>query len=413
MRAKEQLGLFEDPFQYFNAARAEEEILSHQNREFARKVAGECQVLLKNNQNILPLDKSSRIALVGPLADSRRNMMGTWSVSGDHSKSVTVLEGMQSLIGRDGSLKYAKGANISDDTLFAKKVNVFGEEITIDERSPEEMIEQAVSVASAADVVVAVMGEAADMSGEASSMAYIGLQPAQRRLLQALKETGKPVVMVLFSGRPMTLTWEHENMDAILEVWHAGIEAGHAIADVLFGEINPSGKLTTSFPVHVGQIPVYHSMLNSGRPYNGEAFSKFKSNYLDIPNQPLYPFGYGLSYTTFAYGRPEKTDTILSTGGKLSVSVNVRNSGLRAGKEIVQLYIRDLVGSLSRPLRELKGFQKIELEPGEEKKVTFIITEELLKFYNSKLEYVAESGAFQVFIGPNSRDVQMLSFSYE
>ncbi len=413
LRAKEQLGLFEDPYRYFDEARAEQEILSAQNRAFARRVGGESQVLLKNSQDLLPLSKSSKIALIGPLADSRRNMMGTWSVSGDHSQSVTVLEGMQSLIGSDGSVTYAKGANISDDTLFAKKVNVFGEEIAIDDRRPEEMIEEAVRLASTADVIVAAVGEAADMSGEASSMAHIGLQPAQRRLLQALKETGKPVVMVLFSGRPMTLTWEDENMDAILEVWHTGIEAGHAIADVLFGEINPSGKLTASFPVHVGQIPVYHSMLNSGRPYNGEAFSKFKSNYLDIPNEPLYPFGYGLSYTSFDYSSPEITDTILSAEGKLSVSVSVRNSGQQAGKEIVQLYIRDLVGSISRPLKELKGFQKIVLQPGEEKTVSFEITPELLKFYNSKLEFVVEPGAFQVFVGPNSRDVQALSFSYK
>jgi len=262
-------------------------------------------------------------------------------------------------------------------------------------------------------VVIAVVGEAADMTGEASSMADIGLQPAQVRLLKALKETGKPIVMVLFNGRPMTLTWEHENIDAILDVWFGGIEAGNAVADVLFGDVSPEGKLTTSFPVHVGQVPVYHSMLNTGRPFEGDDFAKFRSNYLDIPNAPLYPFGYGLNYTTFEYGALTLSDTTLQRGGSITASIPVTNTGQRPGSEVVQLYIRDVVGSISRPVLELKGFEKVALQPGATKTVQFRIDEALLKFYNYDLEYVAESGAFIAFVGPHSRDTQGKGFRLE
>lgn len=408
--AKEKLGLFDDPYRYFDEARAAQEILSESNRAFARQVATQSQVLLKNENGLLPLAKKGHIAVVGPLADSRRNMMGTWSVSGNHEKSVTVLEGIRKVVGNNATIHYAKGANVSDDAEFARKVNVFGEEIHLDEKSPEALLREAIQAAQQSDVVVAVVGEAADMTGEASSMAHIGLQPSQLKLLQALKETGKPVVMVLFNGRPMTLTWENAYMNAILDVWFGGIEAGHAVADVLFGDASPSGKLTTSFPVHVGQVPVYHSMLNTGRPYNGEEFSKFKSNYLDIPNEPLFPFGYGLTYTQFEYGTVLLSDTVLQKNGHLTVSVPVKNSGSRAGSEIVQLYIRDVVGSISRPVKELKGFEKIQLQPGETKEVTFQINEELLKFYNYNLQYVAEPGRFLVMVGPNSRDVAVRGF---
>lgn len=410
LEAKEKLGLFENPYRYFDEERAAEEILSESNRAFARRVATQSQVLLKNEGDLLPLEKGGTIALIGPLADSRRNMMGTWSVSGDHSKSITVMEGIRNVVGEQATILYAKGANISDDPEFARKVNVFGEEISIDERPPEVMLQEAVMTAEQSDVIIAVVGEAADMSGEAASMADIGLQPSQVRLLQALKETGKPIAMVLFNGRPMTLTWESENIDAILDVWFGGIEAGNAVADVLFGDVSPEGKLTTSFPVHVGQVPVYHSMLNTGRPYRGEQFSKFKSNYLDIPNEPLYPFGYGLNYTTFEYGEMTLSDSTLARDGSITASVTVTNTGERGGREIVQLYIRDMVGSISRPVMELKGFEKVDLQPGETKEVQFRIDEELLKFYNYDLEYVAESGAFHVFVGPDSRDVQLKRF---
>ncbi len=402
LKLKEDLGLFDDPYRYLDETR-QNEIMSQENRLFARKMASESFVLLKNEKQTLPISDSKKVALIGPLADSRRNMLGTWSVSGDHSKAVTVKEAFEAWLPKE-NLKYAKGANISDDPIFAKKVNAFGKEIVIDERSAEELINEAIEVANQSDVIVAVMGEAADMSGEASSLAHIGLQPSQTRLLNELKKLNKPIVMVLYNGRPMTLNWENENMDAILDVWFGGTEGANAIVDVISGKVNPSGKLTTSFPVHVGQVPVYHSMLNSGRPELGK-YQKFKSNYLDIPNTPLFPFGYGLSYTTFEISKPVYSNTNLNAGNSISVSVDVKNTGNIAGAEVVQLYIRDLVGSISRPLKELKGFEKVFLEAGESKTVTFKIDEELLKFYNSKLNYQAEKGQFEIFIGNSSNNV--------
>ncbi len=408
--AKEKLGLFEDPYRYIDVERAKTEILSQPNKDYARSVAGQSFVLLKNEKNILPIKKTAKIALVGPLADSRRNMLGTWSVSGDHSLAVTVLEGMQKAIGSQGAILHAKGANISDDPVFAQKVNAFGPEIVIDERNPEEMIEEAVNAANKSDIIIAVMGEAADMAGESSSMADISLQPCQKKLLEALKQTGKPIVLVLYNGRPMVLTWEDENMDAILDVWFGGTEGGNAVADVLFGDVNPGGKLTTSFPVHVGQIPVYHSMLYTGRPQEEPGFTKFRSNYLDIPNEPLYPFGFGLSYSTFEFGEISLSQNTLSKGSVITASVTVRNTGSRAGSEVVQMYIQDLAASISRPVKELKGFKKIRLEPGQSMEVELDIAEELLKFYNSELQFDSEPGQFKVYIGPNSRDVQEATF---
>lgn len=401
--AKEKLGLFDDPFRYCDEERAKVEILSESNRAFAREVASETHVLLKNKDQLLPLKKDTKVALVGPLADSRRNMLGTWSVSGNHDLAVTVKEGFEELVGKENII-YAKGANISDDQAFAKRVNVFGPEIVIDKRSPEAMIEEAVAATKKADIIVAVVGEAADMSGECSSMAYIGLQEPQKRLLKALKETGKPIVMVLYNGRPMTLTWENDNMDAILDVWFGGTEGGRAVADVVYGDKTPSGKLTTSFPLSVGQIPVYHSMLNTGRPTDARN-SKFLSNYLDIPNEPLYPFGFGLSYTTFEYGDIQISNSTMTPMETVTASITVKNAGDTAGKEVVQLYIRDRVGSISRPMKELKGFEKIELAPGESKTVSFEINKELLSFYNGDLKWGTEPGEFDIMIGTNSNDV--------
>lgn len=407
---KEQLGILDDPYKYCDESR-QGEIMSQEHRDFARKVAAESFVLLKNDKKVLPLKKGSAIAVIGPLANSRRNMLGTWSVSGDFEKAVTVLEGLREVAAGTGtSISYAKGANISDDPVFAKKVNAFGEEITIDKRSPEDMISEAVGLAKNADVVVAVMGEAADMTGEASSMADIGLQPSQVKLLEALKEVGKPIVLVLYNGRPMTLKWENQQMDAILDVWFGGTEGGRAVADVLFGSVNPSGRLTTSFPVHVGQIPVYHSMLNTGRPYRGEEASKFKSNYLDISNEPLFPFGFGLSYTSFEYGDVVLSAPSMTKGGNIKCAVTVKNTGNLEGREVVQLYIQDVVASISRPVKELKGFQKISLKPGESKRVEFTIDESSLSFYNSDLKLVTEPGTFKVMVGPNSRDLKEKAF---
>lgn len=413
LEAKYKLGLFEDPYRYCNDEKAKTELMSEANLQAAREIAAHCFVLLKNENNVLPLKKSGTIALIGPLANNKRNMLGTWSVSGDPEKSIPIMQGMKNVAGNTINILYAKGANISDDTAFIKRVNVFGTEIDVDQRSPEEMIDEAVATANKSDVVVAVLGEAADMTGESSSMSKIGLQQSQENLLKALVNTGKPVVLVLMNGRPMTLTWEDEHVTAILDTWFGGTEAGNAVADVLFGNYNPSGKITASFPRNVGQIPVYYNHLNTGRPYHPGDSPKFKSDYLDVANTPLYPFGYGLSYTTFSYSDIMLSSKILKAGGKITASVNVTNTGTRKGKETVQLYTRQMVGSIARPVKELKGFQQILLEPGETKKVSFNISVNDLKFYNSDLKYVYEPGAFKVFIGTNSADVKEGDFTLE
>jgi beta-glucosidase len=413
LEAKYKLGLFEDPYRRMNESRAAKEILSAANRKAARDAAARSFVLLKNENDLLPLKTSGTIALVGPLADSKRNMLGTWSVSGDWEKSVTVKEGIQQLAGNKVNLLYAKGANLSDDTVFAKRVNVFGTEIEIDRRSPEEMLKEAVDAAAKADVVVAVLGEAADMSGESSSRSDIGLPESQKNLLKALVNTGKPVVLVLFNGRPLTLEWENAHVPAILDAWFGGTEAGNAIADVLFGKYNPSGKLTMSFPRNVGQIPVYYNHKNTGRPYNGEAAAKFKSNYLDVPNDPLYPFGYGLSYTHFSYSNIRLDKTSLSGNETLKASITVTNTGKMAGEEVVQLYITDPVASVTRSVKDLKHFRKIALQPGESKEVNFMITTNDLKFYNSNLEYNWEPGEFIIQVGGNSQDTRSATVKWE
>ncbi len=413
LEAKYKLGLFDDPYRYCNDERAKTELMSDANLQAARETAEHCFVLLKNNNEVLPLKKSGTVALIGPLADNKRNMLGTWSVSGDPEKSVTIMQGIKNVVGNDVNVLYSKGANISDDTAFIKRVNALGTEINIDQRTPEEMINEAVETADKADVVVAVLGEAADMTGESSSMSNIGLQQSQENLLKALVKTGKPVVLVLMNGRPMTLTWEDAHVPAILDTWFGGTEAGNAVADVLFGNYNPSGKITASFPRNVGQIPIYYNHLNTGRPYIPGEGTKFKSDYLDVPNTPLFPFGYGLSYTTFSYSDITLSDKALKPGGKITASVNVTNTGTRSGKETVQMYIRDVVGSISRPVKELKGFKQIILQPGETRKVSFTISVDDLKFYNNNLKYVYEPGDFKVFIGTNSADVKEAHFKLQ
>jgi beta-glucosidase len=413
LEAKYKLGLFEDPYRYCNDEREKTELMSDASLKSAREIAARSFVLLKNSKQVLPLKKSGTIALIGPLADNKRNMLGTWSVSGDPEKSITIMQGIKNVAGNEVNILYAKGANISDDTTLIKRVNVFGTEIDVDPRSPEELINEAVATAAKADVVVAVLGEAADMTGESSSMSDIGLQPSQENLLKALVKTGKPVVLVLMNGRPMTLSWEDEHVTAILDTWFGGTEAGNAVADVLFGNYNPSGKLTASFPRNVGQIPIYYNHLNTGRPYHPGDSPKFKSDYLDVANTPLYPFGYGLSYTTFSYSDIILSNTSLKPGAKIIASVNVTNTGTRTGKETVQLYIRQMVGSIARPVKELKGFQQIILDPGEAKKVSFTLSVDDLKFYNSDLKYVYEPGDFKVFIGTNSADVKEADFKLE
>ncbi len=412
LKAKEDLGILDNPFKYIDEERASKEILCAEHRAFARKAAAESFVLLKNENNLLPLTKDKKIALIGPLTDSRRNMLGTWSVSGDHEKAVTVLEAFKNNALDSRLITHSKGANISDDEEFARRVNVFGEEITIDKRSPDVMIKEALAIAKKADVIVAVVGEAADMSGESSSMTYLGLQPAQKKLLRALRSLGKPMVMVLYNGRPMTIVEEIESMDAVLDVWFGGTEGSNAIADVIYGDVNPGGKLTTSFPVNEGQIPVYHSMLNTGRP-NTEKNPKFRTNYLDAPNEPLIPFGFGLSYTTFEYDAPKISSHVMKANESVELTVTIKNTGKVAGHQVVQMYIRDVVGSISRPVKELKGFNKIFLNPGESQSVVFKIDIDLLKFYNENMEYVAESGEFIIMVGPNSVDFKSLSLHLE
>lgn len=403
--AKYQLGLFDDPYRYCNEQRSATEVFTAANRAEARKIAAQSFVLLKNN-NVLPIAAGKKIALVGPLADAKENMTGTWSVGADNAKSISLLKGLKDAVGNYGKVVYAKGANLEDDPEMQNRQTMFGKDIARDNRTAEAMIQEALAISADADVIVAALGEGAESSGESASKANIDLPEAQKRLLKALVATGKPVALVLFNGRPLTLNWEHANVPAILDVWFAGSEAGDAIADALLGKVNPSGKLSMSFPQSVGQIPLYYNHKNTGRPLTGKWFSKFQSNYIDVSNEPLYPFGYGLSYTQFEYSDLQLSSTKLKGNQKLVVTVNVKNTGTLTGKEVVQLYIRDLVGSITRPVKELKGFNKIELAPGESKKINFEITTEMLKFYNSDLKFDWESGDFEIMVGTNSRDVK-------
>lgn len=413
LEAKYKLGLFDDPYKYCNEQRSAKEVFTAANRAEARKIASQSFVLLKNNNQLLPLSAGKKIALVGPLANAKENMTGTWSVGADNTQSVSLLKGLTDAIGNNGKLVYAKGANLEDDEEMQKRQTMFGKDIARDGRTAEQMIQEAISISADADVIVAALGEGAESSGESASKSDIDIPYAQKRLLKALLATGKPVVLVLFNGRPLTLSWETENVPAILDVWFAGSEAGDAIADALLGKVNPSGKLSMSFPRNVGQIPVYYNHKNTGRPLTGKWFAKFQSNYIDVPNDPLYPFGYGLSYTQFEYGTIELSAKQLKGNQTLTVTVPVKNTGKYAGKEVVQLYIRDEVGSITRPVQELKGFNKIELAPGETKNVSFNITPELLKFYNGDLKFDWESGDFQIMIGTNSKDVQIAKVNWQ
>jgi len=406
LEAKYKLGLFQDPYRYCNEQRAKTEIFTDANRKAAREIAAQSFVLLKNQGNILPLKKSGTIALVGPLADSRINMPGTWAVAARYDQAVSLLQGLKETVGDQVKILTAQGSNLSYDTVFEKNAQMFGKTIPEDNRPPEQMIEEAVNLARQSDVVVAALGESAEMSGESSSRSNIDLPDAQQELLKALLHTGKPVVLVLFTGRPLTIKWENDSVPAILNVWFPGTEAGYAISDVLFGDVNPSGKLTTTWPQNVGQIPLYYNHKNTGRPLEGPWFQKFRSNYLDVSNDPVYPFGYGLSYTTFQYGEVHLSDTVMKGNRILTASIQVTNTGSREGKETVELYIRDEVGSITRPVEELKGFQKIDLQPGQSMNVSFAITPNDLKFYNGDLRYDWEPGAFRIMIGPNSRDVK-------
>ena len=413
LEAKYKLGLFDDPYKYCDASRVKKDIFTAENRTVARKIATETFVLLKNENNLLPLQRKGKIALVGPLANTKANMPGTWSVAAASDKYNSLYESMKQSLAGKAEVLYAKGSNLMYDAQREAEATMFGREMR-DPRSAQELLDEALNVASQADVIVAAVGESSEMSGESSSRTNLEMPDAQRDLLTALKKTGKPVVLVYFAGRSTVMTWEQENFPAILNVWFGGSEAADAICDVVFGDVSPSGKLTTTFPKNVGQIPLYYNHLNTGRPLEaGKWFSKFRSNYLDIDNDPLYPFGYGLSYTTFRYGDLQLSNNSMNERGKITASVAVTHTGNYDADEIVQMYIRDMVGSVARPVKELKGFERIHLKKGESRTVSFDITAKQLKFYNSALNWVCEPGEFEVMVGGNSRDVQTKKFSLQ
>lgn len=409
LEAKYKLGLFDDPYRYLDAKRAKKEIYTDEHRAAARQLATETFVLLQNKDNVLPLKRTGKIALVGPLANTRANMPGTWSVAAASDRYSTLLEAMRRAVGDKAEVMYAMGCNVCYDAELEKNSTMFGREMR-DNRPVDVMRDEALRIANECDVIVAAMGEPSEMSGESSSRSDLSILDAQKDLLMALKATGKPIVLLNFTGRATVMDWEVENIPTILNVWFGGSEAADAICDVVFGDLAPSGKLTVTMPRSVGQIPIYYNHLNTGRP-NPKWFTKFTTNYLDVPNDPLFPFGYGLSYTTFEYSPMTLSSDAMTTSGKITASVNVTNTGAVEGTEVVQFYIRDMVGSIARPVQELKGFERISLKPGESRTVTFTIDAELLKFYNKDLEYVCEPGQFEAMIGPNSRDVQRKTFT--
>lgn len=411
LEAKYLLGLFKDPYKFIDQKRAQTHIYTPDHRAKAREIAAESFVLLKNENQTLPLNKKGTIAVIGPLANTRSNMPGTWSVAVDLTKPATVVEGIQSAAGNQVKVLYAKGSNLTEDATLERNASMFGRELGRDNRTRQQLLREALDVARQADVIVAALGETSEFSGEASSRTNLDIPDVQRELLTELLQTGKPVVLLVFCGRPLTLPWEHENVPAILNVWFGGSEAAPAIGDVLFGDVNPSGKLPMTFPQNVGQIPLYYNHKNTGRPLaEGEWFQKFRSNYLDVSNDPLYPFGFGLSYTQFDYSDLRLNTSELDPNGEITATIQVTNTGKVKGREVVQLYIRDLVGSITRPVKELKGFEKIELEPGETRTIRFRVTPDMLKFYDYDLNYVAEPGEFELMIGGNSRDVKSVIF---
>lgn len=414
LEAKYKLGLFEDPYRYMDEGRAKTEIMTPENLKSAREIAERSIVLLKNDKQILPLKKSGTIAVIGPLGNSKGDMLGTWAMGGDPAKITTIVEGLKNIGGKTVNIVYAQGSEFTDNPQLAKSSNPLGmggqQTAKKTVLSSEQLLKEAVLAANKADVIVAVLGEPSAWSGEASSLSDIGLQKVQQNLLKALLKTGKPVVLVLVNGRPMTLGWENENVNAILEAWAGGTEAGNAVANVLFGDYNPSGKLTTTFPLNVGQIPLYYNHKNTGRPYDPK--NKFTSKYLDSPNEPVYPFGYGLSYTTFTYSNIRLNKAQLKGDEKLMATITITNSGKVTGEEVVQLYIQDLVASVSRPVKELKNFRKVLLQPGEKKEINMEITTNDLMFYNSDLKYDWEPGDFVIYMGTNSQEVKSAKINW-
>lgn len=409
LEAKYKLGLFDNPYLYNDPQRNATEPASSANLAAARRIAAKSMVLLKNEDNLLPLKKQGKIAVVGPLAEAKGDLLGAWVMKRDKTHMISVADALKQACGNEAEVVTAKGANVTEDPtllsiLRSPYAMFMGEPLDYDSRSPQELIDEALATAQDADVIVAVLGETAAMSGEASSRSDISIPESQRSLLKALLATGKPIALVIINGRPLTIQWESENVPAILEAWAPGTASGYAVADVLFGEINPSGRLTMTFPRSVGQIPIYYNHKPTGRPF--DPVNKFTSKYLDCPNEPLYPFGYGLSYTEFEYSDLALSKTDLLADECLRATVTVKNTGDRMGEEVVQLYVADLVARISRPVKELKGIQKISLNPGESRQVTFTLTADDLKYFDADGNYDWDGGEFVIMVGRNSSDVK-------
>lgn len=412
LEAKYKLGLFKDPYKYVRVKNRNQYVYTAANRKAARDLAAETFVLLKNENQVLPLKKQGKIALIGPLANDRANLCGTWCVAMAPERYSTLKESMERALKGKAQLLYAQGCNIASDDALQKAGEQGKNIMRVDDAQAKA---EALAVAAQADVIIAAMGEAAEFSGESHSRVNLELPDVQMALLKELVATGKPVVLLNFSGRPTILNWEKAHVPAILNVWFGGSEAGDAICDVVFGDKNPCGKLTTSFPQHVGQIPLYYNHFNTGRPVaeGADRFFSYQSNYLDVRNDPLYPFGYGLSYTTYQYGELKLDSKTMSPDGQITVTIPVTNTGNRDGIEVVQLYIRDVVGSIARPVKELKGFQRLSLKAGETATATFTIDASKLKFYNYDLKEVVEPGEFDVMVGPNSRDLKRATITVQ
>ena len=407
LEAKYKLGLFDDPYRYCDAERREQVILSPAHRAEARRIATECMVLLKNDNHLLPMKKQGTIALIGPLADTRTNMPGTWSVAAVPERYKTIKEGLESaLAGTGARLLYAKGANVCYDAELEARSTMFGREMR-DPRSAASMRAEALRIARQADVIIATMGEASEMSGESASLVHIEMPDAQHDLLVELARLGKPIILVHFAGRPTVLNWETEHLPAILEAWFSGSETADALADILFGEANPSGHLCVQLPRHVGQYPFSYRQMRTSRLNPAGEFNKYSTCYLDVSNTPLYPFGYGLSYTSFAYSPVTLSADTMTLDGQVTASVTVTNTGSRTGSEVVQLYIGDPVAQGVRPYKELRGFERLTLAPGESREFSFTLNADRLGYYDPyQLHWTLEPGEIAVMIGPNARDTQ-------
>ncbi|MDP4276383.1 MAG: glycoside hydrolase family 3 C-terminal domain-containing protein, partial [Bacteroidota bacterium] len=391
LTVKYKLGLFDDPYRYCDKKREKKDLLTAEHRTAARDLARQSIVLLKNDQHILPISKNiGKIAVIGPLADAKNDMLGCWSFTGDEKDAVSILDGIKSAVSPKTAVLYAKGCDVGSTSTG--------------------QFDDALKIAAEADLVVMAIGESGDMTGEAHSRADISIPGNQEELVRRIQATGKPLVILLANGRPLTIPWLAGNVSTLVETWFLGTEAGHAVADVLFGDYNPSGKLPVSFPVSVGQIPLYYSECSTGRPLAEDPGNIFRSRYIDSPNDALFPFGYGLSYTTFQYSNLKLSKPELTTDQTLEVSVDITNTGSRQGEEVAQLYIRDLCASVCQPVKVLKRFEKIALNPSETKTVTFRLQQEDLKFHNAEMKWVAEPGDFMIYVGGNSKEVLQASF---